>query len=106
MLCLPMLSRSERSSRSEKPLDTVLALLHYTNSSHYRLAERPSMHFALIVFFVVFLVPFIVEPKGTKLLWSAISLFIGKALLVLVPIAMVGVAFLGMVLIVATVFWK
>jgi hypothetical protein len=64
------------------------------------------MHFALIVFFVVFLVPFIVEPKGTQLLWANISLLIGKALLVLVPIAMVGVAFLGMVLIVATVFWK
>jgi hypothetical protein len=101
-----MLSRSERSSRSKKPLDTVLALLHYTNSSHFRLAERLLMHFALIVFFVVFLVPFIVEPKGTQLLWANISLLIGKALLVLVPIAMVGVAFLGMVLIVATVFWK
>jgi hypothetical protein len=64
------------------------------------------MHFALIVFFVVFLVPFIVEPKGTQLLWTNISLVIGKALLVLVPIAMVGIAFIGMVLIVATVFWK
>ena len=101
-----MLSRSGKSSRSEKTLDSVLSLLHYTNSGPSWVAERSFMHFALIVFFVVFLVPFIVEPKGTQLLWTNISLVIGKALLVLVPIAMVGIAFIGMVLIVATVFWK
>jgi hypothetical protein len=61
------------------------------------------MHFAMMAFFVLFFVPFIIEPKGTRLLWSTISLFIGKVLLVIIPIAAVVASIIGTILIILAV---
>lgn len=64
------------------------------------------MHFVLVVFLFLFLVPFIVEPNGTKAVWGLIFSFAAKTMLIVVPIVLVAGSILATMLVVATVFGR